>query len=151
MPLVMTSLWYWSGLYVWVYQGSFWHCIRLDKCCLSWQAFDIDQGYTFEFLKAVSDILLDLINAVYHDKPLIFIRAAFREKLVSHRQAMNVNCWIRLSLSRLFLTLYYPWEMLRQAFDIYQGYVSREARLPSSGSEYKLLSMFESFSFSEYV
>ena len=43
---------------------------------------------TFKFIKAVSDTVLDMINAVYHDKPLIFIRA------------------IRLSLSRLFLTLY---------------------------------------------
>ena len=42
----------------------------------------------FEFIKAVSDTVLDMINAVYHDKPLIFIRA------------------IRLSLPRLFLKLY---------------------------------------------
>ena len=48
----------------------------------------IDQDYMFEFIKAVSDTVLDMINAAYHDKPLIFIRA------------------IRLSLSRLFLTLY---------------------------------------------
>ena len=42
----------------------------------------------FMFIKAVSDTVLDMINAIYHDKPLIFIRA------------------IRLSLSMLFLTLY---------------------------------------------
>ena len=42
----------------------------------------------FEFIKAVSDTVLDIINAVYHDKTLIFIEA------------------IRSSLSRLFLTLY---------------------------------------------
>ena len=35
-----------------------------------------------------TDIVLDMINAVYYDKPLVFIRA------------------IRLGLSRLFLTLY---------------------------------------------
>ena len=40
-----------------------------------------------KFIKAVSDTVLDMINAAYHDKPLVFIRA------------------IRLSLSRLFLTL----------------------------------------------
>ena len=40
------------------------------------------------FIKAVSDTVSDMINAVYHEKPLIFIRA------------------IRLSLPRLFLTLY---------------------------------------------
>ena len=42
----------------------------------------------FEFIKAVSDTVLDMINAAYSDKPLIFTKA------------------IRLSLSRLFLTLY---------------------------------------------
>ena len=31
-------------------------------------------GYTVEFIKAVSDTVLVLINAV-HDKPLIFIEA----------------------------------------------------------------------------
>ena len=79
--------------HVWVDQGCFWHCIRHDKCRLLWQAFDIYQGYTFRFIKAVSDTVLDMINAVYYDKPLIFIRA------------------IRLGLSRLFLTLYYTWQM----------------------------------------
>ena len=43
---------------------------------------------TFEFIKAVSYTVFDMINAVYYDKPLIFTGA------------------IRLSLSRLFLTLY---------------------------------------------
>ena len=66
----MTSLWYLPGLYVWVYRGCFWHYNRRDKCRLSWQAFDIDQGYTFEFIEAVSDTIIDMINAVYHDKPL---------------------------------------------------------------------------------
>ena len=52
------------------------------------KTFDIYQGYTFEFIKAVSGTVFGTIKAVYHEKPLIFIRA------------------IRLSLSRLFLTLY---------------------------------------------
>ena len=43
----------------------------------------------FEFIKAVSDTVFDMINAVYHDKPLIFIRAMFREKLISHHQAVS--------------------------------------------------------------
>ena len=47
---------------------------------------------TFELIKAVSDTVLDKINAVYHDKPLIFIGAALREKLISHHQAVNINC-----------------------------------------------------------
>ena len=40
----------------------------------------------FMFIKAVSDTVFDMINSVYHDKPLIFIGATFREKLVSHHQ-----------------------------------------------------------------
>ena len=31
----------------------------------------------FMFIKAVSDTAFDMINAVYHDKPLIFIKAVF--------------------------------------------------------------------------
>ena len=42
----------------------------------------------FMFIKVVSDIVFDMINTVYHDKPLISIEA------------------INLCLSRLFLTLY---------------------------------------------
>ena len=79
MLLIMTSLWYLPGLYVWVYQGCFWHYIRHAKCCLSWQAFDIYRGSTFEFIKVLSDTV-DMINAAYHDKPLIFTGATFREK-----------------------------------------------------------------------
>ena len=43
-------------------------------------------------IKAVSDTVLDIINAVYCDLPLIFIGATFREKLVSHLHAVNINC-----------------------------------------------------------
>ena len=42
----------------------------------------------FEFNKAVCDTVLDMTNAVYQDKPLIFIMA------------------ICLNLLRLFVTLY---------------------------------------------
>ena len=49
---------------------------------------------TLKFIKAVSDTIFDIIYAAYYDKPLIFIRA------------------IRLSLSRLFLTLYLIWQIL---------------------------------------
>ena len=44
----------------------------------------------FAYIKAISDTTLDMINAVYHDKPLNFIGATFREKLVvSHHRAVN--------------------------------------------------------------
>ena len=42
-----------------------------------------------EFIKAVSDTAFDMINAVYHDKPLMFIGATFREKLASYHLAVN--------------------------------------------------------------
>ena len=85
----MTSLWYLSWLYVWVYQGCFWHCIKHDKCRWSWQAVYFYRGYVSgeaslpssgskyellkmsEFIKAVSDTVLNMINALYHDKPFI--------------------------------------------------------------------------------
>ena len=45
------------------------------------------------FSKAVSDTVFDMINAVYHDKPLILIGATFREKLISNHQIVNINCF----------------------------------------------------------
>ena len=77
------------GLYVWVYQGCFWHGIWHDKFRLLWQAFDIYQDYTFEFTKAVSNTVLDMVNSAYNAKPLI---------LIFHHQVVNINCWIRSSL-----------------------------------------------------
>ena len=58
----------------------------------------------FEFIKAVSYTVIDMINGAYHDKPsifigatyrdkpLIFIGATFQEKLVSHHRSVNMNC-----------------------------------------------------------
>ena len=31
----------------------------------------------FEFIKAVSDTVFEMINAVHYDKPLIFIRSSY--------------------------------------------------------------------------
>ena len=45
----------------------------------------------FSSIMAASSTVLDMVNAVYYDKPLIFISATFREKLVSHHQAVNKN------------------------------------------------------------
>ena len=42
-----------------------------------------------ESIKADSDTVLDMINATCYGKPLIFIGATFREKLISHHQAVN--------------------------------------------------------------
>ena len=36
-------------------------------------------------------IILGMIDAAYHEKPLIINKAALREKLVSHHQAVNIN------------------------------------------------------------
>ena len=50
---------------------------------------------TFEFIKAVSDTVLDILNGIYHDKPLILIGATCQERLVSHHQSFNINFWIQ--------------------------------------------------------
>ena len=72
-----------------------------------------------------------MINAVYHDNPLIFIGATFREKLVSHHRTMNEGCfWHCIKYNKFRLPCH--------AFDFYRGYVSGEAYLPSSGSEWRL-------------
>ena len=44
---------------------------------------------TFEFIKAVSDTVIDLKNAGHHEKPLMFNRITFQEKLVSHNRAAH--------------------------------------------------------------
>ena len=44
-----------------------------------------------EFIKAVSDTVFDMINAVHYDKPLVFTAATFQKKLVSHHEAVNIN------------------------------------------------------------
>ena len=65
---------------------------------------------TFEFVKAVSDTVFDMINAFYLENPLIFIRATYLFKMFKEGS---------------------PSAML-----IFKGpYVSGEARLLSSGSE----------------
>ena len=42
-------------------------------------------------INAVSDTVLDMINAVYHDKNSISLRLTFREKLLSHHQAEKIE------------------------------------------------------------
>ena len=98
MPFITTSLWFYRG---YVSGEAHFHTSDSEYKLLN----------TFKFIKAVSNTVFDMIYAVYHDKLLVFIGATFREKLVSHHQTTNINCWIRLSLSRLFLTLYLTWYM----------------------------------------
>ena len=111
-PLIVIRATHWSGLHLWVYQGCFWHSMRHDKCRLSWQAFDIYQGYTFEFIKAVSDTVWDMINAAYRDKPLIVIRATHWSGL--HLWVYQGCFWHSMRHDKCRLS----W----QAFDSYQGY-----------------------------
>ena len=54
-----------------------------------------------------------MVNAVYHDKPLIFIKA------------------VSDTIFDMITAAYHD-----KPFYFYRGYVSGEARLPSSGSEY---------------
>ena len=44
---------------------------------------------SIKFITAVSNTVLDTISAVYHDNPLIIIRATFWEKLVFHHRPVN--------------------------------------------------------------
>ena len=90
-------------------------------------------GNTFEFIKAISDTVFDMINAVYRDKPLIFIwlyvwvnqdcfwHCIWHDQCRLPRQAFDFYLAIRLSLSRLFM--YCIWHdkfrLSWQAFDIY--------------------------------
>ena len=43
-------------------------------------------------LKAFISLSRLFLNTANYDKPLIFTGATFREKFVSHHQAMNINC-----------------------------------------------------------
>ena len=43
-----------------------------------------------------------MINVVYHDKTLIFIGTTFREKLISHYQAMNMFQFIKAATHVLY-------------------------------------------------
>ena len=64
-----------------------------EKLLSHHQAVNIKLLSMFKFIKAVSDSVFSMINAciVYRDKPLIFIGATFREKLLSHHQAVNIK------------------------------------------------------------
>ena len=70
-----------------------------NKGGISFKNLKIFQFKTLQFIKAVSDPLFDMINDAYYDKPLIFIGGSFREKLVTHHQAVNIytNCWLDAS------------------------------------------------------
>ena len=50
---------------------------------------DLNKLYILSKIYLLNDTLFDMIKAVYHDMPLIFIGVTFREKLVSHHWAVN--------------------------------------------------------------
>ena len=85
-------------------------------------------------MKDVSDTVLDMRNAIYLDKPLIFIGAMFWEKFVSHHRAVNEG-WIRATFRETLICQYRAvnegcfWHRVRhdkchlsrQAFDFYRA------------------------------
>ena len=44
------KFWYISSEDLRVYQGCFWHCIRHDKCSLSWHALGFYRGYIWKIV-----------------------------------------------------------------------------------------------------
>ncbi len=67
---------------------------------------------TFGLIKAVSDTIFDMIVTTYHDKPLIFSGATFRERSLSHHGAMR-NVVSSISKQRSdSCTWYLPFSML---------------------------------------
>ena len=88
---------------------------------------------TFDFTKAVSADVLDTIKAAYHDKPLMFTRATFRQKLVSHDRAVSEAHTCRLFLPTVRSK---PWHLQRNptSLDVcgqqFIGYL--ETKVPTS-------------------
>ena len=58
----------------------------------------------FKFIKVISGTVLDTINAVYHNKPLIFIRATFRKSVFYHHRSINEadSCLLIMKRTGLF-------------------------------------------------
>ena len=66
---------------------------------LAWFEFFTDNGevrfmgsQTWKNIQKQYSIGLDMINAAYHEKLLMFIGTTLWEKLVFHHQAVNINC-----------------------------------------------------------
>ena len=66
----------------------FWGCVS-GEAHLPSSGSEFKLLNTFKFIKAVSDTVFYMRYAAYYVKPLISIGATFREKLVSHHQALN--------------------------------------------------------------
>ena len=100
-----------------------------------------------------------MIIDAHYGKALMFIGATFREKLLSHHQAVSIDCWIRLSLSRLFLTLSWicrlswcaSWYLLGLHFErslpIIEQWVSRIRQNQTAVSESNQTAVSESNSY----
>ena len=107
-------------------------CIWHDNCCSSWQAFDIYLSYvsgearlsssgseynllkTFEFIKPVSDTVLDMINVVHCVKYLILSGLQFGR---SHHPSSSLSLYINIVSLPGFPTE--RWEAER-IFNMYQ-------------------------------
>ena len=90
---------------------------------------------TFKFIKAVSRTWFGMMNAVYQCNALVFIGlyVSVYQGCFSHL-IWHDEC-------RLSMQAFGFYRAIR--FDLYRGYVSEEARLPSSDGEYKLLGTFK--------
>ena len=79
MPFIMTSLMFYHGYVL----GE----ARLPSSHTEYKLLNM-----FELIKAVSDTVSYMINAIDNTKPLVFIGAMFWETLISHHHTLNINC-----------------------------------------------------------
>ena len=101
--------------------------------------FQIDLAWlkTFKFIKAVSDSVFDMINAIYHEKPLIFILyfyLATRKVLISYclkfsgkywswwRKASISTEYYSISKARYFWTYYHLLKLILAMLLLYVLY-----------------------------
>ena len=62
--------------------------------CFAFSSYVLNKIDHLKFIPSIRNaiVLIYCINAAYYAKPLILIMGSFREKLVSHHQAVNINC-----------------------------------------------------------
>ena len=85
-------------IYTWASQNKvctsalycFIELLQLSDYCRYPCSIQLKNYYVAETDSLVS--IIEMINAVYWDRPLIFSRTTFREKLISHYQVVKINC-----------------------------------------------------------